>query len=202
MAGARGNSSVGRASASQAEGRGFESRFPLRAPGRQVWSPFRSGPNDPGARAVSSVGSEHLAYTEGVGGSSPSPPTPPPARLAGGQRQRGAQRCALPRDMGGPAGRARPELTVSWCRRSLPYRGSTDGSKPGALGCWSTAVRCESHAVGAGLIAPEGDVLPPSSGTCSLEISCPHRRIGTPLAPSQVFSLHHVTIIPYIPPRQ
>ena len=27
-------------------------------------------------RAVSSVGSEHLVYTEGVGGSSPSPPTP------------------------------------------------------------------------------------------------------------------------------
>ena len=29
-----------------------------------------------GPRAVSSVGSEHLVYTEGVGGSSPSPPTP------------------------------------------------------------------------------------------------------------------------------
>ena len=28
-----------------------------------------------GPRAVSSVGSEHLVYTEGVGGSSPSPPT-------------------------------------------------------------------------------------------------------------------------------
>ena len=27
-------------------------------------------------RAVSSVGSEHLVYTQGVGGSNPSPPTP------------------------------------------------------------------------------------------------------------------------------
>ena len=34
-----------------------------------------------GPRAVSSVGSEHLVYTEGVGGSSPSPPTQiPPQR--------------------------------------------------------------------------------------------------------------------------
>ena len=31
------------------------------------------------SRAVSSVGSEHLVYTEGVGGSSPSPPTFPPS---------------------------------------------------------------------------------------------------------------------------
>ena len=51
-----GNSSIGRASASQAEGRGFDSRFPLH-------------------RAVSSVGLERLPYKQEAGGSNPSPPT-------------------------------------------------------------------------------------------------------------------------------
>ena len=57
-----GNSSIGRASASQAEGRGFDSRFPLH-------------------RAVSSVGLERLPYKQEAGGSNPSPPTPLPIVL-------------------------------------------------------------------------------------------------------------------------
>jgi hypothetical protein len=82
MAGPCGNSSVGRASASQAEGRGFESRFPLHRMRRAVCG-SRERPRarrvPPSAfgvsRAVSSAGSERLVYTQKVGGSNPSPPT-------------------------------------------------------------------------------------------------------------------------------
>ena len=53
---------------------------------RLGWAVIRHGATNilrylRGPRAVSSVGSEHLVYTEGVGGSSPSPPTQiPPQR--------------------------------------------------------------------------------------------------------------------------
>ena len=66
-------------------------------------------------RAVSSAGSEHLVYTEGVGGSSPSPPTLPSSlRVAG--------------------------AFLSKCRRWLPTT-NEDSLRPSTTSSWATSER-------------------------------------------------------------
>ncbi len=73
----RGNSSVGRASASQAEGRGFESRFPLQAPRQPAGRPcigrlaqrFRASGLHPEGRGFKSLAAHNDTSRRGLHGS-------------------------------------------------------------------------------------------------------------------------------------